>query len=379
MKKILLITTRSIYKKSGEQRLIRNRAKALKELYGVDTNFIAFISEKKVDNEPVLLKEFDNQLFCFKNLFDLLLKYFVFIKNIVISLRTNEYDCIILSGVFLTNIAKKIKKNNKNSFIVADIHGTIKELVEFNATLKRRLVYLMLSNYENKMLQYVDEIFVVTSELKHLYLKKAKKKIPAHIIPCALENKDYTYEQVIKYRKKWRDEFGVSDNEILFIYSGGNSPWQSVDESYVVFTKFKSAYSNAKFLIMSNTNIEQKYEDVIYRSFSADRVFEVLFAGDIGFLIRSECSTNKVAFPNKYLEYVRANLEIISTPYLSDISQEIESENIGLIVRGIDSFEPHKIIDLLNKKNYKAELERRKKIFGKYDFRNTLNNFVSKL
>ncbi len=379
MKKILLITTRSIYKKSGEQRLIRNRAKALKELYGVDTNFIAFISEKKVDNEPVLLKEFDNQIFCFKNLFDLFLKYFVFIKNIVISLRSNEYDCIILSGVFLTNIAKKIKKNNKNSFIVADIHGTIKELVEFNATLKRRLVYLMLSNYENKMLRYVDEIFVVTSELKHLYLKKAKRKIPAHVIPCALENKDYTYEQVIKYRKKWRDEFGVRDDEVLFIYSGGNSPWQSIDESYVAFTKFKSAYSKAKFLIMSNTNIEQKYEDVIYRSFSADKVFEVLFAGDVGFLIRSNSLTNKVAFPNKYLEYVRANLEIISTPYLSDISKEIKNENIGMILDKEDSFNPEELFFKINHREYKNELKRRRKICDKYNFNKTLSNFVQEI
>lgn len=379
MKHILLITTRSIYRRSGEQRLIQNRADALRELYGVDTSFIAFTDKKRFNDKSTLLRDFEVETIYFENFFDIISKYLFFIKSIKVKVKTKKYDCIILSGFFLTNIAKTIKKIDKNAFIVADIHGTIKELIEFNPGFKRSLLYLMLSNYEKKMLRYVDDIFVVTNELKQMYLNKTKKEISAHIIPCALENKDYNYKQVMKYRKKWRAEFGVSDNEILFIYSGGNSPWQSIDEAYNIFSVFKRKYSESKFLIMSNSAIDVKYEDVIYRSFSADKVFEVLFAGDVGFLIRSNSLTNKVAFPNKYLEYVRANLEIISTPYLSDISKEIKNENIGMILDKEDSFNPEELFFKINHREYKNELKRRRKICDKYNFNKTLSNFVQEI
>ena len=76
MKHILLITTRSIYRRSGEQRLIQNRADALRELYGVDTSFIAFTDKKKFNDKSTLLRDFEVETIYFENFFDIISKYY---------------------------------------------------------------------------------------------------------------------------------------------------------------------------------------------------------------------------------------------------------------------------------------------------------------
>ena len=41
--------------------------------------------------------------------------------------------------------------------------------------------------------------------------------------------------------------------------------------------------------------------------------------------------TNNVAFPNKYLEYVKSGLKIITTPYLHEIADQIKKYKIGYL------------------------------------------------
>ena len=56
-------------------------------------------------------------------------------------------------------------------------------------------------------------------------------------------------------------------------------------------------------------------------------------AGDFAFLLRDDYITNKVAYPNKLLEYVSAGLKVITTPFIEDVATEVKKRNLGYVLK----------------------------------------------
>ena len=80
-------------------------------------------------------------------------------------------------------------------------------------------------------------------------------------------------------------------------------------------------------------------EGVIFDSLQPNQVADIVCAADYGIMLRSDCETNNVAFPNKFLEYVSCGVSVIATPYVEDVAKLIVSQGIGIIVDDdFDSF-----------------------------------------
>ena len=380
MAKLLFITTRNVYKYGGSMRLIKNRSKALNEDYGIETELICYISEKKVKERKEEAYFASEKIISYKrNPTDMFSKYRQFEEEIIQALKKEEYSAVVLSGSFPSNIARKIKKNF-NIYVVYDSHGVWDKIKEFNKNPFNRIKYLVFKQRERFLLKFTDGALVVTDSLRKYLKKRYKWDKDSFIVPPAADSREYSFEEAKELREQWRAKLGIADDEVLFIYSGRISLQQSIADAHETFKNYIKEGGKAKFLIMTPDIKKINYDDTIVMSFSPELVSEVLFAGDIAMLLRDNVVTSKVDFPNKYLEYVKSNMFIISTPYISEVSKEIIDTATGMIIKNNSSFVGHLLMTKFSKeKPLWEDFENRKKLIEKHSFKNTLVPFAEKI
>ena len=99
---------------------------------------------------------------------------------------------------------------------------------------------------------------------------------------------------------------------------------------------------------------------------------------DFGFLLREHNLTNQVAFPNKYVEYVAAGLDVITNGSIDDVEFYNSKYGVGI---NYSSYSNEAFIILLNNKiiSRKNKLEKviqEKEVFlSAIDFKTTCKDY----
>lgn len=391
MSKILFVTTRNVLNTCGELRLIKNRAKTLFERWGITTDYIVLNSRERIDSKNedigskstiriIPLNQYNpvSVYKGFKNAQKLMLEY----------MKKEKYICIVLSGFGTLSFLSAIKKANKDIPIIGDIHGAREELIEFPKgnlvkRVYRRLMYRYGKYNEKKYISKLNGTFVVSNALAG-YLNKEYKlsNFKHYVIPCSLDNEDLDQDTILSNREEYREKYNIKSDEILFVYSGGTSPWQCVDKSIKIFKELRLKYNlKAKMLILSHDistikKMINNSKDIISDSVNAEEVNKILCAGDYAFLLRDDYVTNNVAFPNKFLEYVQSGMKIITTPYVYDVARQIEQFDLGIIIN-LEEDSAEKIASYIIKESKLDDSNARKQLLKKNSFEETLINFVT--
>lgn len=391
MGKILFVTNRNVLTTCGELRLIKNRSEVLYNNYGISTDFIALSNKIRVaaNNKEHINSGGAFQVYPFskKNPVEYFITMKKTVKVIEELLKQNEYQAIVFSGSLMPIMAKRIKKHGIP--ILFDMHGALEDIKEVakNENLIKKCIYFILFYLDNLVLKrafkYANGCFVVTKSLE-AYLKnkfKYANNTKFYIIPCATSGNIFTKEKYIKYRNKYRKKYKITD-EIVFVYSGGTSSWQCLKETLELYKKIKDKLDmSSKLLIFSHDikKIEKmtlNRKDILIDSYSADEVQKALCAADISFLIRKNNLTNKVAFPNKFLEYVKSGLYIIATPFVEEIAKQIKQYNIGELYcldGNIDAL----LCGIKNNINYNYNYAKITEIINNNSFEKKLESFVN--
>lgn len=386
MKKLLMITSRNILTSCGELRLIKNRAEHLFNDYNISTDFITFGTLNRINSErrekinaggkiqiipvlsmtivPIIIKK--------------ALKY---IEN---SCNTNHYAGIILSGVGTLRLARIIKKKISID-IYCDVHGALEDTYELAKTgpLIKRLRFLTIHKYEKysfeKYAKNVDGYLVVTDALGD-YLKNRfilKKNVKFFIIPCATSSIRIEKPDYISFREKYRKKYNIDNDTKVFIYSGGVSTWQCIEETVQLYKELDGKLNMKTKLLMFSHNIETlkkiigESQNIEFDSYYPEELERALCAGDFAFLLRKDCVTNNVAFPNKYLEYVRSNLAIITTPYVYEVARQVKKYESGFIYNMYDDKK-----DLIRYIEQYTRCKNAEHILQLNSFNHTLEQFV---
>jgi hypothetical protein len=381
--KILFITSRNAYSTCGELRLIKNRAITLKEEFGITTDFILFKHKKILKKRQEILPYSSFDMLTY-GLFSYVSTFRKLNQKILTKIRENKYQCVILSGIGMPRIVKKIKEQEPSLKCIVDIHGAYEELIEFttNSFIKnifRKIFYRVAKHGERKYFKYFDGYLAVSHALETYIKREYKiKNNTFFIVPCAISNSIPKQEELVNKRNESRHHYHVTDDEILFIYSGGVSPWQNIRESVELFkTISKHITYKCKMLILSGDLAAiKKYEseNVQIDSLSADNVQNVICAGDYAFMLRGDFITNNVAFPNKFLEYVSCGMDVIATPYVYDVKDYIKEYNLGIVVPDNISETNWEYFDRETK--YPDNYEGRKRLIEHTSFKNTLKPLV---
>lgn len=391
-KRVLFITNRNILTTCGELRLIKNRAETLFSVYNVRSDFLTLANPSRINavqkeriNAGGSIKAIPQNI---NNPISILKAWIEIKREIKKRILSEKYRTIILSGSGMPLLSKYIKKINKKIRIYADIHGAsedIEELVKNASKIKRiinKSIFMLDKKGIQKSTNYLDGYFVVTDSLKD-YLKtnyNIKTKAAFYVAPCATVIQDDKYfENYYKYRREYRKKFSLKENETAFIYSGGISSWQCIEETISVFNEIKKKMANAKLLIFSHNQNEiikmiGTKTDIIFDSFKPEELTKALCAGDYAFLLRRDCVTNNVAFPNKYLEYVQSKMKIITTPYVYEIARQVKKWNLGITI-DIDNPNVFNMMEYLTNSELNTDKIVRE-VLNYNSFSKTLKSFV---
>lgn len=390
MKKILFVTDRNILTTSGELRLIKNRAESLFSDSGIITDFIAFARKARIENSnEVINAGGDRAIYpvALSNPLKTLKTFFEVRKEIIKRLKTKEYRAVILSGPVMISYAGRIK-NTCHIPVIADIHGSFEDIVEFSKTSKlARKTALRFSFHLEKILlkknkKHLEGFLVVTEALKEYIIRNyhTDDNTQFFIIPCATNTSPASAEEYLSDRKKYRKKYTIDDNEIVFIYSGGVSPWQCVDKTISLYREIADrtdrktrllVFSHHKEMVKSLAGNDDRIQ---IDSYAPDELMHVLHAGDFAFLLRENSITNNVAFPNKYLEYIQSGMRIITTPYINEVAKQVAEYRLGYLYDF--NQDPDQLLDYIKKEEnglYREEDIRT--VLKKNGFAETTQNF----
>ena len=339
MVKILMVTSRDVVDDNGNARgvgaatLIYRRASELYKTFNAKTYVIPMNGNVK--------QKYTGYAGCeFVQYKDLSIK-----ESISNFINKNKPEIIVLSGekayIFIKYIKKVLHLNRIESEIILDLHGALEEGIEYVRGLlwfKNYLRYRIKKMMFKYTLKYVDGFFVVSDELKDHY----KKMIPLkyndkhfYKIRCGI-NEIVDNNLRLKWRKEIRQLLKIQDDTIVFVYSGYRAKWQCIDEIIQNFKIINSINKNVFFMLL--TESDDCFEKFLKDNFpqknyflglvSHDQIYKYLSACDVAMLIRHDNYTNRVAFPNKFSDYINAGLIVALSPSLREPTRLLESYKI---------------------------------------------------
>lgn len=300
-----------------------------------------------------------------------LLKWIVFLR---------KPNTIIGRSVLATHLALRLKKSNRINKVIYDGRGAITaEWKEYDVITDLNMQDEIFA-LEKEVVLNSDYRIAVSNQLINYWKDNFDYKSNRHVvIPCTL-NKIYeeviiSSENIINIRKLMK----IQNDDVVFVYSGSIAGWQSFDLLNAFITPLLNSSKKFKVIFLSELDenirkLKNKFESQVFcKKISQNDVPQYLIAADYGLLIREETTTNKVASPVKFAEYMACGLKIIISPNLGDYSKLIDND----ILLGYSSTS-----NLLNLSKV-GELEKNKirnkglQLFSKNNYKETYNVLIS--
>lgn len=186
------------------------------------------------------------------------------------------------------------------------------------------------------------------------------------VIPCTLDSKmlkSIAGSDNGESRQGIRALHGFKEHDIILAYAGSTAGWQSFGllENILEPYLLKSTSNKVLFLSQKEPNIEKlisRFSGQVSRCWvSHETVPELLSVCDMGILIREQSTTNRVAAPTKFAEYLASGLKIIISENLGDYSDFVLQENCGMVagnellteIKPISETERARMRSLMNK------------------------------
>lgn len=278
---------------------------------------------------------------------------------------------------------------------IYDVRGDLES--EMKATSKNKFKLMIYLFLEKLLISKSKHISVVSSKLKKLISKKIKKDKKIYVIPSCVISKNF--ESSKSEKENYKKEFGISDRDLILLYSGGLSHYQKVPEMLSLWKRIDKDLEGLKFIILSNTDphslpytlSETLKNNPSFRvlSFEREKSIKILSIADIAFLLRDNNEINHHSSPVKFAEYISSGLGVVSSPGIGDVSKNIEKNKIGYLIPPtpekteyyklldfIENFKANKKIISENSKNlakrnydWNSHLEKQKEMFGKPSMR----------
>lgn len=245
---------------------------------------------------------------------------------------------IISRNAFATTIALKVKKWKLIDTVIYDarsaLNAEIKEYDVFPVDYLRKHIF----DFEKNATNFSDFRISVSQKLVDYWREHYNYQSDKHVvINCTLHSSYSNFEINENAIQLKRTKLGFKKEDIILIYSGSTSPWQSFQLMYKSFKPFLEFNNNVKFIFLSKKtseidNLINEFPGQIYNYYvSENELLSYLQIGDYGVMIREQSNTNKVAAPVKFPEYLLAGLNVIISENLGDYTEFVKAHNCGLI------------------------------------------------
>ena len=154
------------------------------------------------------------------------------------------------------------------------------------------------------------------------------------VIPCTLAS---SHLAVAKDPGTAREELGFRPDDVVLVYAGSTAGWQSFSLLEAMLRPVLDAQPHIKLLFLSppSADIQALANAYLGRVVNtwvpAAKVPAVLCAGDVALLVREDSTTNRVASPTKFAEYLVCGLPVIISAHIGDFSALVRQQQLGLV------------------------------------------------
>jgi glycosyltransferase involved in cell wall biosynthesis len=338
MNKIMVITYADLSQNSGNVALIARRAEAIYNKFGIKTICMTITKKNYNYNHNYQGVNFQTS---------------VNVVSAVKSIKECNPDTIIFYGAKSYFLIKKIRKKLKKSKILIDLQGAFEERIEYGYTLKRFFYYKVEYILFKLASVFIDAILVVSDELEEYCRKILKNQNIKYLkINCGVSNV-ISVENKLKWRSDVRIHLGIEKYTNVFVFSGYRMPWQNIDRIISLFKKIDEKYANSHFAFFCN--IDDDFNQQLAKEFpkgnytakflKSEDYFKFLSACDVGVIIRDYNMTNKVAFPNKYSDYLNAGLIILMNDAVPSINKFSNVNEIPSLIFSEDGTIENQLIE----------------------------------
>lgn len=247
---------------------------------------------------------------------------------------------VMSRGIFATWLARRMRNWLRYYRVVFDARGAYHaEFKEYRLIDDDRFVERT-KKLEQKALRKSDAFLAVSNALvdywKTSYSFDADNNV--QVIPCTLAQNNEQPLMPGEKREKLRNELGIRDHEPLLVYAGSNAGWQSFESLFIWLARLMEAQPDLKLLLMtpleslSDTVLAPFRDRVILKWVAPNEVMQYLSLADYGLLLRQETTTNRVASPTKFAEYLAAGLRVLISPELGDFSEFTLQNECGQVI-----------------------------------------------
>ena len=205
--------------------------------------------------------------------------------------------------------------------------------------------YKAMAAAENLARRTAARIIVLSETLKRDLQTKYQIHKEIDVIPCCVNTANFRFDAAA--RQTIRGELGLRDDEKLLVYVGKIGRRYKVEETFDFFRAARKRCPSLKLLIVSPDAPADFIEiargrGVDYTAFSvvAAAHYEVgryLSAADAGLALINSSSSERGASPVKIAEYLACNLPVVMTDGIGDLSEFVDQNRVGAIVRGLSA------------------------------------------
>lgn len=238
------------------------------------------------------------------------LKYMEWLIRFFVGINRKEINTVhahsitaLIAGVFV-KLLKRVP-------LIYDAHELETESSSQKSGLKKKISKV----YEYVMMQFVDELLVVTDSIETWYKKRYPQKkitvianIPDKFIP--IDSKSSVL----------REKFNIPKDKILYIYQGGMSSGRNIELLLRVFSTNQNSdivFMGSGPLVANIITSSKKYTNIHYQQpVSIDLIPTYTSCADIGVAIpKNSCLSHYYGLGNKHFEYLLNGLPLLVANY----------------------------------------------------------------
>lgn len=307
--------------------------------------------------------------------------------------RSRRIDIIharVHTPALMGALAKKFLKRKPQ--LLFDIRGFFpEEYVDAGIWPKNGVVYRAVKRVERWLFKESDAFVVLTENARLvLFPESAKEGLdrlgrPVEVIPCCVDMTRFESANEVS-RETVRRDLGLDDRFVV-AYVGAFGGWYLTEETAAFFAALKRRKPEGFALIL--TQSEPTTIASLLRSFGyGDRDFLItrvapkdipkyLSASDAAVSFIKPCYSKRASSPTKNAEYLASGLPVIANDGIGDTTEQIESENVGVIIKDF-SRESYEIavsdLDQLMKASSDLEERCRRAAFAYFDLESVGGN-----
>ena len=173
-------------------------------------------------------------------------------------------------------------------------------------------------------------------------------------------NSEFPVKEHSRDTPRIREQFGIGDDEILFVYCGGLSKNRGMEFLCEVFAELPEYYhigflgsgpSKEYILDQSEKNVNIHYLGLV----APEMVIPVIEQCDIGIFIYAGSSlSDRFCLPNKFFQYLAAGIPVFIGDYLEELAGIVNRSDIGWIA-GQDRSSVHEKIIGIDRKDLESK------------------------